>query len=73
MPHPKDRTITQTFIMPNRIVAGQRQQYYQFTFQGDFVQFVTVYDNMTSSWLWLVTNYQSVFSNAMNVPGITSI
>ena len=55
------------------VVAGQRQQYYQFTFQGDFVQFVTVYDNMTSSWLWLVTNYQSVFSNAMNVSGITSI
>ena len=54
------------------VVAGQRQKYYQFTFQGDFVQFVNVYDNMTSSWLWLVTNYQSVFSNNMNVPGITA-
>ena len=25
IPHPKDRTITRTFIMPNRIIAGQRQ------------------------------------------------
>jgi len=54
------------------IVAGQRQQYYQFTFQGDFVQFVNVYDNASSSWLWLVTGHQSVFSNAINVPSLTT-
>lgn len=55
------------------VVAGHKQKYYQFTFQGDFVQFVNVYDSVTSSWLWLVTNYQSVFSNAMNVTGLTKI
>ena len=26
MPEPKDRNITRTFIMPNRIIAGRRQQ-----------------------------------------------
>jgi hypothetical protein len=57
----------------NFVIAGQKQKYYQFTFQGDFVQFVNVYDNMTSSWLWLVTNYQSVFSNAINISGTTSM
>jgi hypothetical protein len=55
------------------VIAGQKQKYYQFTFQGDFVQFVNVYDNMTSSWLWLVTNYQSVFSTNMNISGLTKI
>jgi hypothetical protein len=55
------------------IVAGQRQLYYQFTFVGDFVQFVTVYDTTTASWLWLVTGYQSVFSNSINIPNITAI
>ena len=53
------------------IVAGQRQLYYQFTFLGDFVQFVTVYDG--SSWLWLVTGYQSVFSNNVNIDNLSII
>jgi hypothetical protein len=57
----------------NFIVAGQKQKYYQFTFQGDFVQFITAYDTASASWSWLVTGYQSVFSNAINISGTTSM
>ena len=52
------------------IVAGQTQNYYQFTFLGDFVSFVMA-PKVGGGYNWLVTNYQSRFSKTMDVYGMS--
>ena len=51
----------------NFISQGQSLKYYQFTYLGDNVSFVMLYNSSTSTWQWLVTEANSVFSSDINV------
>ena len=51
----------------NFVYQGQALKYYQFTYQGDNVSFVMLYNSTTSTWQWLVTDCNSVFSSDINV------
>ena len=51
----------------NFVYQGQELKYYQFTYQGDNVSFVMLYNSTTSTWQWLVTDCNSVFSSDINV------
>ena len=55
------------------IIAGQRQNYYQFTFLGDFVTFIMVRNADNNGWNWLVTNYQSRFSQTIDVDAFSNV
>lgn len=47
------------------IYAGQEMRYYQFTFLGDNVEFVMLYNSTESAWRFLVTNCNSLFTNSI--------
>ena len=49
-----------TDLLSKFSVAGNLLDYYQFTYKGDFVQFILSQD-INKNWVWLVTNYHSVF------------
>lgn len=51
----------------NFVYQGQELKYYQFTYLGDNVSFVMLYNSTTSTWQWLVTDCNSVFSSDINV------
>lgn len=51
----------------NFVYQGQELKYYQFTYRGDHVAFVMLYNSSTSTWQWLVTEANSLFSSDINV------
>jgi hypothetical protein len=55
----------------NFVYNGQELKYYQFTYLGDNLSFVMLYNSSTSTWQWLVTNCNSVFSSAITVGPLT--
>ena len=60
-------------LTSNFIVGGQLFKYYQYTYTGDSLSFVMLYNNSLGSWQWLVTNYNGLFSNNINVQGDLSL
>jgi hypothetical protein len=57
----------------NFVYQGQQLKYYQFTYLGDNVSFVMLYNSTTSDWQWLVTEANSLFSDDINVSGIVPV
>jgi len=51
----------------NFVYQGEELKYYQFTYLGDNVSFVMLYNSTTSTWQWLVTDCNSIFSSDINV------
>ena len=53
----------------NFMVNGIMQKYYQVTHVGDFLSFILLPNVANNGWVFMVTGYQSLFSNAMTVTG----
>lgn len=53
------------------INAGESFSYYQFTYNGSFIQFSTIYDELMNGWSWFVTNQSSCLSvKGVGVQGV---
>ena len=53
------------------IVGGVPLRYYQVTHVGDFITFIMTRNVNNDGWEFLVTGYQSVFSNTININGLS--
>lgn len=53
------------------IVGGVPLRYYQVTHVGDFISFIMTRNVANDGWEFLVTGYQSVFSNTININGLS--